>query len=146
MNKLQGFFRRCILLSRTLISKINEVLGAFDLSYAKWTVVCYVKDHGSSTLVDISNHANVRKPVITRTVQSLEEKGIVQQIPSADKREKIIKLTESGEEVYKVCRKLIDKLECDVLAGIPDEKQKAAFEILPNVRDNLINIGGNKLE
>ncbi|MBP2650848.1 MAG: MarR family transcriptional regulator [Firmicutes bacterium] len=143
---MQGFFRRCLLLNRAFISKMNEVLGVYGLSYSKWTVVCYVKDHGSSMLVDIANHANVRNPVITRIVQRLEENGVVQQIPGLDKREKIIELTEKGERIYQECRKVIDNLERKVLAGISEEEIKAAFEVFPKVRDNLMDIGDNKNE
>ena len=139
-----GFFRRCLLLNRTLISKLNEVLGVYGLSYSQWTVIHYVKEHGASTLVGISKHANVRKPVITRIVHRLENNGIIQQIPGSDKREKIIELTEKGERIYQECRKIIDKLERDVLEGIPEEEKKAAFEVLPKVRDNLIKRGDNK--
>jgi MarR family transcriptional regulator, transcriptional regulator for hemolysin len=83
---LQGFFRRCLLLNRTLIVKLNEVLATHGLTYPQWTIIYYVKDQRQSTLVDIANYANVKKPIITRTVQVLEEKGIMRQIPGADKR------------------------------------------------------------
>ncbi|MDR3560557.1 MAG: MarR family transcriptional regulator [Negativicutes bacterium] len=138
---MQGFFRRCLLLNRTLITKLNEALAAHGLTYPQWTVIYYVKDQGHSTLVDIANYASVKKPIITRTVQSLEERGIVRQIPGTDRREKIIVLTESGERIYQACRKLIDNLEQKVLEGIPEEEKRAAFNILPMIRDNLINCG-----
>lgn len=140
---MQGFFRRYILLHRALISKLNELLGAYGLSYSQWTVLYYVKNNGSSTLVDIANYYNVKKPVITRTVQSLEEKLIVQQIPGTDKREKLIQLTELGDDIYKVCRHLIDELEANVMEGISDKEKKVVSEILPKIRDNLINVGGS---
>jgi MarR family transcriptional regulator, transcriptional regulator for hemolysin len=138
-NSLQGFFQRYLFLYRPLISKLNELLAPFDLSYSQWQIIFYVKDNGPSTLVDISTHYNVEKPTITRTVQRLEEKQIMKQVPGKDKREKKIQLTESGEEVYKACRKKITEMEHSVMKGISEEEKQAAFEILPKVRKNILN-------
>jgi MarR family transcriptional regulator for hemolysin len=140
---VQGFFRHYFSLHRALISKLNELLVGYGLSYSLWTVIFYVKTHGSSTLVDIAHFYNVKKPVITRTVQSLEEKGIIRQIPGADKREKLIELTEAGEQVYQICRKLIDELEEAVMKTISEEEQAAIFESLPKIRANVLTMGGN---
>lgn len=140
---MQGFFRHYILVHRALISKLNELLSAFGLSYSQWTVVYYVKNNGSSTLVDIANYYNVKKPVITRTVQSLEEKLIVQQIPGIDKREKLIQLTDAGEDIYNVCRKLIDELELNVMKGISADDKKVVSACLSRIRANLISVGGS---
>lgn len=143
---MQGFFQRYLLLYRPLISKLNELLAEYDLSYSLWQVIFHVKNNGPSTLVDISNHFNVEKPTITRTVHRLLETGLVNQIPGKDRREKIIQLTELGEKVYLACRKKITALEHSVMKGIPEEEQKAAFRILPKIRENVINREGNQHE
>ncbi|MBP2637235.1 MAG: MarR family transcriptional regulator [Firmicutes bacterium] len=143
---VQGFFRHYFSLHRALISKLNELLAEYGLSYSLWTVIFYVKTHGSSTLVDIAHFYNVKKPVITRTVQNLEEKGIIRQIPGADKREKLVELTEAGEQIYKICRKLIDELEDEIMKNISEEEKAAIFESLPQIRANVLAIGGNNNE
>jgi len=120
---MQGFFQRFIRLYRPLISKLNELLSEYDLSYSLWQIIFYVKKNGPSTLVDISSYYNVEKPTITRAVQRLEEKMLVKQIPGKDRREKIIQLTETGEEIYQVCRQKITLLEESVMKGIPTEEQ-----------------------
>jgi MarR family transcriptional regulator for hemolysin len=143
---MQGFFQQYLTLYRPLISKLNELLGEYDLSYSLWQVIFYIKNNGPSMLVDISNHYNVEKPTITRRVYSLEEKQIVNQIPSKDRREKIIQLTQLGEEIYQTCRKRITELEYRVMQDIPEEEQNASFKIFPKIRDNMINKEGNKHE
>jgi DNA-binding MarR family transcriptional regulator len=141
---MQGFFQRFLMLYRPLISKLNELLYDYDLSYSLWQVIFYVKNNGPSTLVDISAHYNVEKPTITRNVQRLQQKQLVEVIPGKDKREKIIRLTLLGEETYMTCREKITELEYKVMMDITKEEQKAAFDVLPKIRKNLINIeGGN---
>ena len=143
---MQGFFQQYLLLYRPLISKLNEVLGEFDLSYSLWQIIFLVKNNGSCSLVEISNHFNVEKPTITRTVRRLEEKRIVEVVPSNDKREKVIKLTDTGEELYRTCRKKITDLEYSVMGKIPEIEQYAAFHMLQKIRENLIYKEGSKNE
>lgn len=141
---MQGFFQQYLLLYRPLISKLNEILSEFDLSYSLWQIIFFVKNNGSTSLVEISNHFNVEKPTITRTVRRLEEKRIVQVIPSNDKREKIIKLTETGEDIYQTCRGKITDLENMIMGEIPEIEQYAAFHMLHKIRENIINDEGSK--
>ncbi len=143
---MQGFFQRFIRLYRPLISKLNELLSEYDLSYSLWQIIFYVKKNGPSTLVDISSYYNVEKPTITRAVQRLEEKMLVKQIPGKDRREKIIQLTETGEEIYQVCRQKITLLEESVMKGISTEEQQLTYQTLPKIRQNIINKEGNSIE
>lgn len=143
---MQGFFQRYILLYRPLISKLNELLGEYELSYSLWQVILYVKNNGPSTLIEISTHYDVEKPTITRRVHCLEEKFIIKVIPSKDRREKIIQLTEFGENLYRICREMITDLEYKIMEGIPESEQIAVFEILPKLRKNIQNLEGVKHE
>lgn len=134
---MQGFFQRFFSLYRPLVSKMNELLGEYDLSYSLWQVIYYLKNKGPSSLVDIAHYYNIEKPSVTRRVNSLEAKLIVRAISSKDKREKIIELTETGEELYKVCRKRITKLEHDVMKDITENEQIVMFETLPKIQSNI---------
>jgi DNA-binding MarR family transcriptional regulator len=143
---MQGFFQRYLLLYRPLISCLNELLSEYELSYSLWQVIFFVKNNGPSTLVEVSAHFSVEKPTITRTVQRLEEKQIIKVTQGKDRREKKITLTEFGEKLYDTCRKKITKLEYEVMSGIPIEEQTAVFEILPTIRENIINLKGDRHE
>lgn len=134
---MQGFFQRFLLLYRPLISKLNELLGKHDLSYSLWQVIFYLKNKGPSSLIDISNYYNIEKPSITRRVHSLEEKLIVSAVSGKDRREKIIQLTEVGEEIYQTCREKITELEHSVMKDIPKDEQIITFEVLPRILKNI---------
>lgn len=134
---MQGFFQRFLTIYRPLISKLNELLGEYDLSYSLWQVIIYLKTNGPSSLVDISSHYNIEKPSVTRRVHTLEEKLIVKEIVTKNRREKIIQLTELGEEIYQLCREKITKLEYSVMKDIPFEEQVSIFEVLPKILENI---------
>lgn len=136
---MQGLFQRFFSLHRPLISKLNELLGEYDLSYSLWQVILYLKNNQPSSLVDIANYYNIEKPSITRRVQRLEERLIVKTISGKDRREKIIELNEIGEKLYDVCRERITQLENDVVKGISEDDQIITFETLPKIQKNITN-------
>ena len=136
---MKGFFQKFISLYRPITSKINDLLSENNISYSLWQVIFYLKQNGPSSLVDISKYYNIEKPSVTRRVQSLEEKMIITEVVSKNKREKIVKLTETGEELYKICREKITCLEYEVMKGIPEEKQQILFEVLPQILENIKN-------
>jgi MarR family transcriptional regulator, transcriptional regulator for hemolysin len=125
---------------------MNELMSTYELSYSLWQVIFYIKNNGPSTLIDIANNYNVEKPTITRRVHRLEELKMVKQIPGMDRREKVIQLTEAGEEIYQVCRKKITALEKSVMAGIENDEQMITFQTLPKIRENIIRGEGSKSE
>jgi MarR family transcriptional regulator, transcriptional regulator for hemolysin len=145
-KELQGFFQRYLSLYRPLITRMNELMSTYELSYSLWQVIFYIKNNGPSTLIDIANNYNVEKPTITRRVQRLEDLQMVKQIPGMDRREKVIQLTELGEEIYQACRKKITDLENSVMAGIANEEQMITFQTLPKIQDNIMRGGGIKSE
>lgn len=143
---MEGFLQRYLSLYRPLITKLNELLSTYDLSYSLWQVIFYINNHGPSTLVDISNYYQVEKPTITRRVHRLEELEIMKQIPGKDRREKVIQLTERGEEIYRECRIRITDLEHSLMEGINQVEQITTFQTLPKIKMNIIQQEGDKSE
>lgn len=141
---MQGFFQRFIALYRPIINKLNDILREYELSYSLWQVIFYIKKFGPSTLIDISNYYHVEKPSITRRVQRLEKMSILKGIPGKDKREKILQLTDVGDEIYEICRQKIAELEFNMMKGISKNDQLTAFQILPKIKENIIE--GDKNE
>lgn len=135
---MQGFFHQFLHVYRPLTNKLNELLAEFELSYSLWQVIFYVERFGPSQLASISAYFHIERPSITRVVQRLEEKKIVEQIPGKDKREKTIQLTKYGEDIYHSCREKITELEYSALEGIPEEAKQSAFDSFSEMRKNLI--------
>ena len=109
------FFHHNLQFSRTFTKKLNEQLAKVDLFHSQWMIIYYLKQYGSSTLVEISNYLDVEKPTVTRTVNRLEERKLIEQIPGKDKRERRIQLTDLGEKTYLKARKAVEEFELQLL-------------------------------
>ena len=134
----QRFFHQLLLLYRPFENHLNLQLAKHDLYRAQWSILYYLSNNDSATLVELSHYQSVEKPTITRTINRLEELGYVEHIPGKDKREKRMKLTDLGKIVYKDVRVTIDQFEQDILQGISEEEQLETIRVMEGIRNNLI--------
>ena len=138
IKTFQKFFQQLLLLYRPFENNLNVQLNKHDLHRAQWSILYYLNNYGSATLVELANYQSVEKPTITRTIARLEELGYVEHVPSKDKREKRMRLTELGKKVYSEVRVTIDQYEQEILKGITEEEQLAAIRIMGEIRNNII--------
>ncbi|MGE7766055.1 MarR family winged helix-turn-helix transcriptional regulator [Peribacillus sp. NPDC096540] len=134
----QKFFQELLLLYRPFENNLNIQLNKHHLHRAQWSILHYLSNYGSATLVELANYQSVEKPTITRTITRLEELGYVEHVPSKDRREKRMQLTELGTKIYSDVRVTIDQYEQDILKGITEEEQLAAIRIMSQIRNNII--------
>lgn len=137
MKTSQRFFHQLLMLYRPFENKLVLLLNEHHLQRAQWTILYYLFNFGSATLVDLSNYQSVEKPTITRTIHQLEKLGYVEKVPSQDKREKRIQLSALGKEIYNKVRVTIDQFEEEILRGITDSEQHDAIRIMTEIRNNI---------
>ncbi|KRG16544.1 MarR family transcriptional regulator [Virgibacillus soli] len=138
MQSAQKVFYQLIMLYRPFENQLNIELSKHNLHRAQWTILYYLYNFGSATLVEIANYQGVEKPTITRTFARLVELEYVEQIAGKDKREKRMQLTSLGRSIYEQVRVTIDQFEEDCLKGISEEEQQDIIQIMERVRSNLI--------
>ncbi|MBZ9534652.1 MarR family transcriptional regulator [Cytobacillus oceanisediminis] len=138
MKTSQRFFQQLLLLYRPFENKLVHVLGTHHIQRAQWTILFYLYEYGSATLVELSSYQGVEKPTITRTIQQLEALGYVEQMTSQDKREKRMQLTELGKETYLTVRIAVDKFEEEIVHNLTENDLKEAIQIMSSIRNNLL--------
>lgn len=133
----QYFFHQYLQTARLFTKRLNDHLAQYNLYHSQWAIIYYLKNHGSSTLVDISNYLNVEKPTITRTVTRLQERELIVQIPSVNKREKRIQLTEAGAAIYTLCIQKVSEFEEKVMSSVSEDEMKMMMKLLSNMQNQL---------
>lgn len=137
MPLYNGFFHHYLQVSRTFMKKLNEQLSTINMYQSQWSVIYYLHISETATLVEISNYFDVEKPTITRTVNRLEELGLIEQIPGKDKRERRIQLTDLGVQKYMEGQKIVDEFEQNIMKDIPESDREKTREILLLLQKNL---------
>lgn len=131
------FFHHYLQVSRAFTKKLNEQLSQIHIYHAQWSVIYYLHNSGTATLVEISHYFDVEKPTITRTANRLEELGLIERIPGKDKRERRIQLTDSGVHVYAEGQKIVDEFEQNLMKNIPEVDREGTRQILLQLQKNL---------
>ena len=134
------FFHHYLQVSRSFTKKLNEQLSQINMYHAQWTVIYYLHNSGTATLVEISNYFNVEKPTITRTVNRLEELGYVEQITGKDKRERRIQLTDLGVHRYEEGKKIVDEFEQNLMKDITEADREHTRQTVLQLQKNLREI------
>ncbi|MDN3427252.1 MarR family transcriptional regulator [Planococcus sp. APC 4016] len=144
IKAFQEFFHQFLLLSRPFEHHLNNELGKHGLYRAQWSILYYIANNDSATLVELAHYQRIEKPTVTRTVTRLEEQGYLEHIPGKDRREKRMQLTAHGKKVYAEVRVTIDQFEKEILSHIPEEDQLAGIEMMKTIRMNLISRENSK--
>ncbi|TWT09307.1 MarR family winged helix-turn-helix transcriptional regulator [Planomicrobium sp. CPCC 101079] len=138
MKTYREFFHQFLLLYRPFEHHLNLELAKHGLYRSQWTILYYLSHLGTATLVELSTYQSVEKPTVTRTINRLEELGYVEHVPTKDKREKRMQLTELGNRISTEVRETVDQFEQNILAGISEQEQLEAIRVMETIRKNLI--------
>jgi MarR family transcriptional regulator, transcriptional regulator for hemolysin len=132
-----SFFHLQLQFSRSYTKKLNEQLAEFDLYLSQWSIVYYLKHFGASTLVEISQYLNVEKPTVSRTVDRLQKSQMIEKVPSNDKRERKIQLSEKGNDVYSKAMKVVEVFEQELIDGISEVEREVTLRTIQTLGKKL---------
>lgn len=131
------FFHRQLQFCRSFKKKLNEKLSAAELYYSQWLVLYCIKHMQPVTLVEIGNYLAVEKPTISRTVKRLDQQGLIKEMPSQDKRERRVCLTDVGEERYGQGQKIVFQFEAELLTDISQKDLDTTMRTIQHLQEKL---------
>ena len=93
---------------------------------------------GSLPQYRLAEHTSVEGPSLVRVLDELERRGLIKRCDSdADRRSKIVHLTEKAEAMLNEIAVCLEQLRDEVLDGVPDEDVAAFRRVLARIRHNL---------
>ena len=107
---------------RFLINHLNEALKEHGLFSSQWTILYVLKEQGPMTLTAIWKYLDVEAPTVTRTVARLETLGFVKREEGADRREKIVHLTDEGLALMPEVEASVLAFEAAMMANLTEEE------------------------
>lgn len=133
----QDFFNEYRLMYRPFTNHINLQLEKYQLYSSQWALLRLLTDRGPHSLVEIANFMYIEKPSVTRLVQKLVELGYVETVAGKDKREKLVRLTEHGENIVKEIQANLKPYLEGSLAGVSEKDIEIATRVLEKIRANI---------
>lgn len=116
--------------ARLFSQEINTLLEPMGLNYSLWQVLYLIHHYQVRTALDIAHDLGVSKPSISKRIQVLLDKQLIEQIESQDKRQKLLQLTAMGLAHFQQCVQIIDARERELLSPLDPAEQAIAHRVL----------------
>ena len=103
-----------------------------DLTLTQLSALGVLNAHDELTIGELANAERVKPPSMTRTINVLEEAGLVKRCAhESDGRQVVVKVTDAAREVLLENRRLRDQWLADHLATLSDGELAALHEAAP---------------
>ena len=78
----------------------RDHVGAAGLTLQQWRVIRALAGGIALDTTTLANRCVILAPSLTRIIRHLGERGLVEQVPSRDRRQRVLKLTPQGEALF----------------------------------------------
>lgn len=117
----------------------NFAAAGFGVTAEQWKVLVRLWDAEGLTHGELSERIGKNKASITRLVDGLERRGLVQRVAGcADRRCKRVLLTDAGRALRQGLMTEVQRTLAEAQAGIPPEHMALCKDVLRSVLDNLL--------
>lgn len=108
-----------------LAAELALALEPLGLSSRRYCVLATALGE-DRTQIELANLIGLDKTTMVATVDALEEAGLAERRPSShDRRARVISVTKAGEAKVREARKVIEQVQADVLARLPERERGA---------------------
>jgi MarR family transcriptional regulator, multiple antibiotic resistance protein MarR len=122
---------------RTIVEAIDEELAPLDISHAQWIVVMLLGDGAASTAAELCKILIYDPGAMTRLLDRLEKKGVLQRVRTADDRRAVrLELTDDGSKLYPRILEALVQVFNRLLRGFTKGEVRQLEQLLTRMADN----------
>ncbi len=118
---------------RLITKEVNEHLKQYNLYSSQWSILYCLDQFGPMKQTDIWQYLNVEAPTTTRTLVRMEKNNWINRVEGADKRERIVSLTQDAKELLPHIKESIRKMEESLLEQLSEEEQILFHQLLNKI-------------
>ncbi len=121
-----------------LQDKHNKLFKAHDISWPQWLVLYSIHTQAAKTPAEVANQVGVDRSAVTRLLDRLEKKKLInREHDKLDRRSIKLALTSTGTKLMPQLLKLANDCEQEVFKGIPSTERRAFKNNLKKVMQAL---------
>ena len=118
-------------LARAIIEAETPILRAHDVEMWDYVVLSALESAAAPTQSELAAAVHRDKTRLIPILDRLEARGLLSRTPDpADRRNRVVALTEEGRALVQACRADIRAMEADFLAAVPPAKRRTFIEVL----------------
>jgi MarR family transcriptional regulator for hemolysin len=135
---LEPLGRQLVFTAKSLREAFEDVLAAAGGSLPSWVVLSTLADIGCVNQAALAGHVHLEGATITHHIDRLEAAGLVRrQLDPADRRVRLLELTEAGAELHARLLEAAIELQGVVMAGLTADDRAALARCLAVIQANL---------
>src|SRR5699024_11149109 len=119
--------------SRYIKKRMDTGLKSHQLYASQWSILFCLDKLGPMTQTDIRTYLNVEAPTITRTLERLEQNGLIIRKQGIDKRERVITLTKEANASISTIINDVGAMEDELLRHFSDSEKKQLYNLLHKI-------------
>jgi DNA-binding MarR family transcriptional regulator len=124
-------------LTRTMIELETPILRAHDIEMWDYVVLSALESAAAPTQSELAETARRDKTRLIPILDRLESRGLLSRTPDpADRRNRVVALTDEGRAVLLACRADIRVMETGFLASVPAARRRTFVEVLDQLADS----------
>lgn len=128
------FFQEYSRVYRQIINDVNRILKPYGLTSVLCGIILYLHRHNTAKASNIYEYYNMDKGMTSRYIAKLKEQGYVDYVVEKGRQKKILKLTDSGKELFNEINLKIRSHESNVLSIFNDEERKILMDMVEKLR------------
>jgi len=123
-------------LTRMMIEAETPVLRAHDVEMWDYAVLSALEEGAAPTQSELAAAVGRDKTRLIPILDRLEARGLLRRTPDpADRRNRVVALTDEGRDLVRSCRAGIRGVEAEVLAAIDPEERAVFVAVLDRLAD-----------
>jgi DNA-binding MarR family transcriptional regulator len=129
------------LVTKKLVYYLNSQLEAFDITAEQWQVLLKLSKQNNINQKILSQLVNKDQPTLTRMLDILERKSLVERhVSKEDRRSFCIHLTEKGLILTEKLIPYIEDIFKKILNGVSEKDLNIYLDVLTKIDQNISNL------
>jgi len=127
-------------ISRSILNQLQKsfTTAGSDLSVEQWLLLVHLRDWDGQIHLQLAQSTCRDKTTITRLLDGLEKRGLVERIPdTADRRQKRVRIMPEGRKLIKKLKPLALKIQNKALEDIALQEIDMCKNILSRIFQNI---------
>lgn len=113
----------------------DHCLDPVGLSVTQYSLLSNLKHMENCSITELAAFIGLERTTVVRTLQPLLERGLISDSSASGQRNRILSVTESGNQVLKQCRELWGDAQAKVEEHIGKDGAEKLLELLTLISD-----------
>ena len=84
----------------TVTAQFRDHVGAAGLTLPQWRVIRALAVETPLDTTTLAKRCVILAPSLSRIIKTLSDRGLIEQVPSRDKRQRVVRLSKDGETLF----------------------------------------------